>query len=832
MLTSKNINNELLPNDSKQMSNNKSNAGASNTKLFNVECESKGLSRPSNHRLSEFINKDSTNRDLISKDTISKETINKKKEGLAVTSLSKKLFQTNQVNMNLNTDLGSNTSQIRVISRFRPLNVTEQLMSEKDLGTICAKYVAEDTVTITNNLNTPTTITLDRIFPSSTTQKDLYDNVARSTIEDVLKGYNGTIFTYGQSGSGKTFSMYGPDIYDDNLKGIIPRSIANIFDYINDEANKDIKFELKFSMLEIYKENLHDLLNPHTKANDLKIKEHPKKGIYVMNLTEEYISNEDEFLLLIENAEEIRAVASHDLNKHSSRSHLLFQLEIIQKMPDDTEQRGMLNLIDLAGSEKVGKTHASGEILEEAKKINLSLSTLGNVISALTSSKNEFVPYRDSKLTRILQDSLGGNYKTTLIVTCSPHIYNCEETISTLKFASRAKKIKNKVKLNIKRSVEQLEAIIENLNKQLILSQEEINKLKLLCKSNAINFSDSSINIINLNSNCASASNFNLIKSITPTTVGNQINEISPSNSITLNNTQDYMTNPLLSLSQFNQSKIKNDNKKNIQTNSKEFEQIMEENISYSNIIKQKDKEIQHLNEKLDNLQEENKSMNDKINRMSRETGYIYFYQILENLENFTKKNIEEIKCLKLENENKKMEVLIQENECLRENLKNLEKKQFLTYKDIEIKLFGNQANNSEDDISYFSNEEDLYDRYQLNFSNFFDSKIMGKSDKNNLQPNSGLFSSSYKNIYDHSKLYLNKLLKEFLKRKDLFGSKFGYSELLRASFEENTLRNNYRDLKNSYMKMNFLMIYYEKIIFDLMNRVLVDISIKNYFNV
>jgi kinesin family protein 5 len=477
MLTSKNINNELLPNDSKQMSNNKSNAGASNTKLFNVECESKGLSRPSNHRLSEFINKDSTNRDLISKDTISKETINKKKEGLAVTSLSKKLFQTNQVNMNLNTDLGSNTSQIRVISRFRPLNVTEQLMSEKDLGTICAKYVAEDTVTITNNLNTPTTITLDRIFPSSTTQKDLYDNVARSTIEDVLKGYNGTIFTYGQSGSGKTFSMYGPDIYDDNLKGIIPRSIANIFDYINDEANKDIKFELKFSMLEIYKENLHDLLNPHTKANDLKIKEHPKKGIYVMNLTEEYISNEDEFLLLIENAEEIRAVASHDLNKHSSRSHLLFQLEIIQKMPDDTEQRGMLNLIDLAGSEKVGKTHASGEILEEAKKINLSLSTLGNVISALTSSKNEFVPYRDSKLTRILQDSLGGNYKTTLIVTCSPHIYNCEETISTLKFASRAKKIKNKVKLNIKRSVEQLEAIIENLNKQLILSQEEINKL-------------------------------------------------------------------------------------------------------------------------------------------------------------------------------------------------------------------------------------------------------------------------------------------------------------------------------------------------------------------
>lgn len=232
--------------------------------------------------------------------------------------------------------------------------------------------------------------------------------------------------------------MYGVDLYDDNLKGIIPRTIDYIFSYINDESNNDIKFEIKFSMLEIYRENLYDLLNPDTKHTDIKIKEHPKKGIYVTNLTEEYISSQEEILLLIDQAEDNRVVAETGLNKASSRSHLLFQLVITQKYPDDTERTGVLNLIDLAGSEKISKTHAIGDTLEEAKKINLSLSTLGNVISSLTSGNNDYIPYKDSKLTRILKESLGGNYKTTLIVTCSPHIYNCEETISTLKFAQKS----------------------------------------------------------------------------------------------------------------------------------------------------------------------------------------------------------------------------------------------------------------------------------------------------------------------------------------------------------------------------------------------------------
>jgi kinesin family protein 5 len=225
-------------------------------------------------------------------------------------------------------------------------------MLNKNMGSICAEFKNGEAVTITSNTG-PTSFTLDRIFNYNTSQKEVYEQVAKPTIEDVLKGYNGTIFTYGQSGSGKTYTMYGSNLYDDEGKGVIPRAIEDIFAYINSEQGEGIKFELKFSMLEIYKENLYDLLNPETKYTDLKIKEHPKKGIYVTNLTEAYIASEEEFILMIDNADDYRVVQETGLNKNSSRSHLLFQLEIIQKFPDDTEKKGILNLIDLAGSEKV-----------------------------------------------------------------------------------------------------------------------------------------------------------------------------------------------------------------------------------------------------------------------------------------------------------------------------------------------------------------------------------------------------------------------------------------------------------------------------------------------
>jgi kinesin family protein 5 len=218
---------------------------------------------------------------------------------------------------------------------------------------ICVSFISKESCTITNYSNIPTNFTLDKIFHFDTPQDKIFKEVALSTVEDVLKGYNGTIFTYGQSGSGKTYTMYGLDFYDDEFKGIIPRAIDSIFEFIEDEKNSEIKFELKFSMLEIYKENLYDLLNPDTKHSDLKIKEHPKKGIYVTNLTEEYIYSQEEMLLLLENAEEYRVVSETGLNKSSSRSHLLFQLTVTQKFIDDTEKIGILNMVDLAGSEKV-----------------------------------------------------------------------------------------------------------------------------------------------------------------------------------------------------------------------------------------------------------------------------------------------------------------------------------------------------------------------------------------------------------------------------------------------------------------------------------------------
>ena len=230
------------------------------------------------------------------------------------------------------------------------------------------------------------------------------------------------------------------------------------------------------SILQIYKENIYDLL---TGQSNLKIKENPIRGIYVDKLTEVYVDSFETFMEYVELSQENRFVSETGLNNTSSRSHSILIFEVTQHLQNQNfSKKGTLNLVDLAGSEKISKTGAVGETLEEAKKINLSLSALGNVIHALTSENIQHIPYRDSKLTRILQESLGGNYKTSLIVTCSPHSYHFEETTSSLKFAQRVKHIKNKVKINIKLSYEELQKIIAELRKKLGLAQIEIKKLR------------------------------------------------------------------------------------------------------------------------------------------------------------------------------------------------------------------------------------------------------------------------------------------------------------------------------------------------------------------
>ena len=289
-----------------------------------------------------------------------------------------------------------------------------------------------------------------------------------------MEGYNGTIFAYGQSGSGKTYTMYGNDIQDNENKGLIPRIVEDIFTYV-ENADQNISFQFKLSFLQIYKEVIYDLL---TGEKNLHIKENPTRGIYVEGLSEVYLSSIEDFLNYAIIAESNRKVGETKLNQTSSRSHSIMIMEITQSFKkENLLKKGILNLVDLAGSEKVSKTGAIGETLEEAKKINLSLSSLGNVIHALT-SKSDHIPYRDSKLTRILKESLGGNYKTSLIVSCSPHSYNIEETISSLQFAQRVKTIKNNVKVNIKYSYEQLQQMVYKLNKKLEEANLKILKMK------------------------------------------------------------------------------------------------------------------------------------------------------------------------------------------------------------------------------------------------------------------------------------------------------------------------------------------------------------------
>lgn len=278
-----------------------------------------------------------------------------------------------------------------------------------------------------------------------------------------MDGFNGTVFAYGQTGSGKTFTMQGPDIEDLEMQGIVPRMVRTVFNRI-DNSSENIEFTVKVSMMEIYMEKIRDLLDP-TKSN-MQIKTDKNKGVYVADLTERYIGSDLDVYDIMRIGNDNRKVASTSMNDQSSRSHSIFLMTIHQNNLDDqTCKTGILYLVDLAGSEKVGKTGASGHTLDEAKGINKSLSTLGKVINSLTDGKTKHIPYRESKLTRILSESLGGNAKTALIITGSPSVYNDMETISTLRFGTAARNIKNKPKINKELTVAEMKKLLAKSEK-------------------------------------------------------------------------------------------------------------------------------------------------------------------------------------------------------------------------------------------------------------------------------------------------------------------------------------------------------------------------------
>nr|KAJ3416656.1 hypothetical protein HK105_001192 [Polyrhizophydium stewartii] len=243
------------------------------------------------------------------------------------------------------------------------------------------------------------------------------------------------------------------------FKGLTPRIVEYIFATIlNSPSN--LEFTVKVSFMEIYMEKIRDLLNP---TNDnLPVHEEKGRGVYVKGLLEVFVGSVEEVFEAMRRGQSARVVAYTNMNAESSRSHSIFVLQITQKnLNDGSIKTGKLSLVDLAGSEKIGKTGATGQTLEEAKKINKSLSALGMVINALTDGKSSHIPYRDSKLTRILQESLGGNSRTTLIINCSPSSFNDTETVSTLRFGMRAKTIKNKAKINAELSPSELKALLK-----------------------------------------------------------------------------------------------------------------------------------------------------------------------------------------------------------------------------------------------------------------------------------------------------------------------------------------------------------------------------------
>ena len=331
------------------------------------------------------------------------------------------------------------------------------------------------------SLFVPHPYTFDHIFDMDSTQEDVYKIAAVPAVESLMSGYNSTIFAYGQTGTGKTYTMEGFSYdYLSPKKGLIPRAIENIFKYIENNSNSDTTFIIRVTYLQIYNESIDDLLKSEKKH--LSIRESHKKGIYVEGLSEWAVCSPNDIYALLERGAQSRIRAQTKMNDVSSRSHAVFTIILEQMKISKGKKKfkcGKLNLVDLAGSERVKLSGASGKQLDESRRINKSLSALGNVINALTDPKTKHIPYRDSKLTRLLQNSLGGNCKTSMIAMISPYDGSFNESISTLNFAKRAKSIRIKASINEEVNqnalISQYETELSRLRKELEEKNEIIN---------------------------------------------------------------------------------------------------------------------------------------------------------------------------------------------------------------------------------------------------------------------------------------------------------------------------------------------------------------------
>ena len=350
---------------------------------------------------------------------------------------------------------------MRVVCRFRPQSELEA----KKGGREAALFDESNpkSITITDQEEGTHSFSFDHVFNSNTPQEAIFETVGVPAVKSVMEGYNGTVFAYGQTSSGKTHTMEGVGLNEE--RGLIPRMLESLHQNIQN-APEGVEFSVSVSMIEIYMEKINDLLD--SSQVNLQIREDPGRGIWVDGCKSEIISQPGEFLELMKVGQKNRVTGSTNMNMHSSRSHSLFMVTVHQRdLTSLATKSGKLFLVDLAGSEKVRKTGARGTRLEEAKTINKSLSTLGNVINSLTDGVSTHVPYRDSKLTRVLQESLGGNARTALVICCSPSSFNFQETVSTLRFGARAKLIRNKAKINHEHSAAEMKLLLEKAQKEI-----------------------------------------------------------------------------------------------------------------------------------------------------------------------------------------------------------------------------------------------------------------------------------------------------------------------------------------------------------------------------
>lgn len=377
---------------------------------------------------------------------------------------------------------------IQVVVRCRPFNLAERKANAHSVVECdhARKEVSVRTAGLTDKTSRKT-YTFDMVFGASTKQIDVYRSVVCPILDEVIMGYNCTIFAYGQTGTGKTFTMEGErspnEVYtweEDPLAGIIPRTLHQIFEKLTDNGTE---FSVKVSLLEIYNEELFDLLSPSSDVSErLQMFDDPrnKRGVIIKGLEEITVHNKDEVYQILEKGAAKRTTAATLMNAYSSRSHSVFSVTIHMKETtidgEELVKIGKLNLVDLAGSENIGRSGAVDKRAREAGNINQSLLTLGRVITALV-ERTPHIPYRESKLTRILQDSLGGRTRTSIIATISPASLNLEETLSTLEYAHRAKNIMNKPEVNQKLTkkalIKEYTEEIERLKRDLAAAREK-----------------------------------------------------------------------------------------------------------------------------------------------------------------------------------------------------------------------------------------------------------------------------------------------------------------------------------------------------------------------